>query len=675
MAQEQGSYEGLARKYRPLTFEDLVGQENVARSLQNALRANKTAHGHLLTGPRGVGKTTTARIMAKALNCEQGPTPTPCGVCSHCREITGGSHMDVIEIDAASHRKIENVRDLRERVVQSPFSARFKVYIIDEVHMLTPEAFNALLKTLEEPPPHVIFILATTEYDKIPETIRSRCMQHQLRRLGAEDIVRRLQQVTEREGVAIDEHEARDIFGLIARAVEGGMRDALVTYDQLLAITEGKPTIEAALGLLGLAERTALIETVRWLSEGKAPELLGMIESLVERGRNLERFVKELVAYLRDLMLLQAGAGDELVSLTGETLTEAHKQAGEVPDATLFNMLNHMFELEEKLKQSTQARFLIEFTFLRLAAIKPVVPLDDIIRRVQALPEAALGSTPAPSSQPVQKSAPANQQTQPASTSSLPREAAPQAPTPRPKPAVGLAARPTSAPLAFNDAAAEPTPAPVAANTVAENELIGRLLEELPETMGYLGRYLNKCSEVNVDGGSVTMTWPAEDKLSPPRIAHPDNLPIIEEALSRVLGRTARLRCENSSKPSAQPRAAQSMSAAPSRSALPSAGKAAVSAEAPPVLGDSQPADPAMDPLGPSPAMYDAYEERLPTEEEIRALTSQAAKSKSVTTGKAAEELANKLLSSSEDVAKRIRMMKDMFNGSFIGEDGEPLSI
>jgi DNA polymerase-3 subunit gamma/tau len=389
MAQQE-HYQGLARKWRPQRFEDLVGQESVTQGLTNALRQGRVAHGHLLHGPRGVGKTTTARIIAKALNCEQGPTSTPCGVCRHCIDITAGTDLDVIEFDAASNTGVDEMRELLERVVQAPFSSRHKVYIVDEVHMLSMSSFNALLKTLEEPPPHVIFIFATTEFEKVPETVRSRCVVHALRRLTADDIVRRLTQVAEGEGIALDATQSREIFGLIARSVEGGMRDALVIFDQLLALSDGQPTAEAAVRLLGLADQSALTHATNWLAEGNATQLLALIDDLVMRGRSLERFVKGLIAYLRDLMLLQAGADEKLIALSGDTLAAAKGQAASLPPATLFNILNHMFELEEKLKTSTQARFLVEFAMLRLAAIKPVIPLDDIMRRIGAIPEASL---------------------------------------------------------------------------------------------------------------------------------------------------------------------------------------------------------------------------------------------------------------------------------------------
>ena len=270
MAQQE-SYQGLARKWRPQRFEDLVGQEAVAQSFQSALRQGRVVHGHLLAGPRGVGKTTSARILAKALNCEQGPTPTPCGQCRHCLDIAAGNDMDVIEIDAASNTGVDNIRELRERVIQAPFAARYKVYIIDEIHMLSTGAFNALLKTLEEPPPQVVFIFATTELEKVPETIRSRCVVHGFRRLGAEDIARRLEQVAQGEGVTLDPAQAREVYGLVARSVEGGMRDALVVFDQLIALTEGKPDVDSAIKLMGLADQAALTQTVGWLADGKTP--------------------------------------------------------------------------------------------------------------------------------------------------------------------------------------------------------------------------------------------------------------------------------------------------------------------------------------------------------------------------------------------------------------------
>ena len=665
---KQESYQGLARKWRPQRFEDLVGQEAVAQSFQSALRQSRVAHGHLLAGPRGVGKTTSARILAKALNCEHGPTATPCGECRHCIDIAIGNDMDVIEIDAASNTGVDNIRELRERVIQAPFAARFKVYIIDEIHMLSTGAFNALLKTLEEPPPQVVFIFATTEIEKVPETIRSRCVVHAFRRLTAEDIARRLAQVAAGENVTADEAIAREIYGLIGRSVEGGMRDALVLFDQLIALTEGKPDVESTIRLLGLADQASLVQTVGWLAGGQAAELLKLIEELIDRGRSLERFVKSLIAYLRDLMLLQAEAGEGLVALSGDALAAAKTQARALAPATLYNILNQMFELEGKLKQSTQARFLIEFTFLRIASIRPVVPLDEILRRVRAIPEGMLGGAP------------------PAAASGS--AAVSPAPSTPPRPARFAASEPEPARAAALHDSAPESAAPAAppgsgaalAGTTGE-ELLDLLVPQLPDVFSFLGRYLRQAARLVLEAGCLRVVWDGGPALGRRMVEKPENLRVLEETLSRIQGRPMRLVSQDA------PSGGDPQVAAPGTpAATPAVSPArrnmtdteAVFADSAPGWTPTPPSreeTAAEEPAADSEGEDDAPPETFRAAAAPRMAEPAGAKKPGETPKdpRSALQKAQALGASGEEARRRVRLLKDMLGGRLIDDSGQPL--
>ncbi len=320
------AYVSLYRKWRPQTFEEVIGQEYVTRTLSNSLRSGNFAHAYLFSGPRGTGKTSTARILAKALNCEQGPTPNPCNRCVACREITEGTSVDVIEIDAASTRGIDSIRELRERVVFSPAAARIKVYVLDEAHMLTKDASNAFLKTLEEPPPHVVFVLATTEPHKMLATILSRCQRYDFRSVPVPLLADHLAKVAEAEGIEAREGALR----LIARRARGSARDALVILEQVMSYGDGVVDEADVAGFLGLVEDEMLAELGDHLVAGDAAAAIALVERAYEEGRDLVQFAREAQEHFRRVFLLQhADLSPEDLEVDEAAFEAIRRQAGE----------------------------------------------------------------------------------------------------------------------------------------------------------------------------------------------------------------------------------------------------------------------------------------------------------------------------------------------------------
>jgi DNA polymerase-3 subunit gamma/tau len=372
---DAGAYTVLARRYRPQTFGDLVGQEPVARALVNALRTNRVAHAYLFTGARGVGKTSTARILAKALNCEKGPTDTPCGVCSACRSIATGEDVDVLEIDGASNRGIDEVREVRSNVQYRPARGRYKIYIIDEVHMLTPAAFNALLKTLEEPPPHVKFIFATTEAQKIPVTILSRCQRFDFPGIPLDRIVERLAGIVAREGTAADE----DALRLIARRAGGSMRDAQSLLDQVLAFSGERLTVDQVHRLLGTAgdERIAALAGAALAREPQ--KALDLLEEAIAAGLQLDELLEQLIAYWRDLMVVQCGGAEGRdLSVSGPHRDKLIQQAKSLGLDTILAGLDVLSTTRGRLRGSNHGRTLVEMALVRLGRLHDLVSLSQV---------------------------------------------------------------------------------------------------------------------------------------------------------------------------------------------------------------------------------------------------------------------------------------------------------
>ncbi|PWM76776.1 MAG: DNA polymerase III subunit gamma/tau [Phascolarctobacterium sp.] len=387
------AYVALYRKWRPQGFDALVGQEAVRTALTNALETGRIAHAYLFAGPRGTGKTSTAKILAKAVNCEHGPTPNPCNKCQNCVRINDGTSMDVFEIDAASNRGIDEIRDLREKVAFAPVSGRYKVYIIDEVHMLTTEAFNALLKTLEEPPPHVIFILATTEPHKIPATIHSRCQRFDFKRVTDADIVKRLREVADGSGIAADD----DALQLIAVQADGGMRDALSLLDQCGVMAE-RVTAETVRSVLGIVGREALRELVKAVGEGQVPKALELLETLLAGGKDVKQIITELAEYLRAVLLYKASPDYREIYLT-DTKEAIAALEGLYSTDRLMAAEERLHQCTVELRQSVRGRIAAEMCLFDLCRIEGST-LAALTARVQKL-EAMLAGQVAMPVQPV----------------------------------------------------------------------------------------------------------------------------------------------------------------------------------------------------------------------------------------------------------------------------------
>jgi len=376
------SYLVLARKWRPQVFEDVVGQRPITQTLQNAISQKRVAHAFLFTGARGVGKTSTARILAKALNCEMGPQINPCNQCTTCKEITNGTSMDVIEIDGASNRGIEEIRELRENVRYSPAKSRYKIYIIDEVHMLTREAFNALLKTLEEPPSHIVFVFATTEPHKIPATILSRCQRYDFKRIPLREIIGSLKKIVEEEKVQISQ---RGLL-LIAQESEGSMRDAQSLLDQVISYGGKDVRDEDIAEVLGVIDQKILYDTIEAIAEKNAEQCMKIVEHVYHYGYDIQHFCQELLQYLRNLILLKVSEHpEELMELPEEELGPLKRQA----EKFRFDQLNHLFNLllrgEEEVAHSTFPRTMLEMTLIRMATLQPILPIDEILKKLEAL--------------------------------------------------------------------------------------------------------------------------------------------------------------------------------------------------------------------------------------------------------------------------------------------------
>ena len=526
--------EALYRKYRPSTFSDVVGQEHIERTLKNAIDQGKVSHAYLFCGPRGTGKTTTARILAKALLCKNGPTTEPDGTCEECQAIAQGTHPDVYELDAASRTGVENVREeIISRVSYAPTRGKWKVYIIDEVHMLSTAAFNALLKTIEEPPGHVAFILCTTDPQKVPETIQSRCQRFDFHRISIESIVSRLGSVCVGEGVEF-EPEALE---LIAHRAEGGMRNALTTLEQLIAFDAGKVTLAGAQNLLGALDDTDLSEIIEAIGRRDAVACFNWLANYVETGADLAQFVQDLAEYVRTMYLLSM-AGLEVELQVSNAARKAME--GQLPlfgEDRLARMLAVLGDVSKELRTASNPRLVFEIALTRLVRPESDLTLQALAERVEELERKLAGVAAAPAAR--QAVAPSAQDGASAAAVAAPsvQAAAPVRPSaPSPSPASGQAqpaavsaattqnarpaTRPVQPPASFAPSGSASTPSPVGARPAAEPAVAPQ-----PVSGG----------EASVPASGATVSRPAQQPASPigaqpansatPRDAAPDSAP------------------------------------------------------------------------------------------------------------------------------------------------------
>lgn len=509
------SYQVIARKYRPQVFDDVVGQRLITETLKNAILTNRVAHGYIFSGARGVGKTSTARILAKSLNCAQGPTLTPCGQCPSCQEITAGNSVDVFEIDAASNRGIDEIRELRETVRYLPARDRYKVFIIDEVHMLTTEAFNALLKTLEEPPPRSLFILATTEPHKLPATIQSRCQHFSFRLLDYAEIFERLQYVCGKEKIQADE----GALGALAQAAEGSLRDALSLLDQVIAACGEQLEEGRVRQLLGVVPVRLLREMIETIHTADSRRVLELISQLASEGYELAHFCGEFTRYVRNLMIAKTcGVESPLLQVPNDerqNLAEIVKLFSEEDLTRFFHIL---LRTESELRYSLEPRFHLEMGLLKLAQARKLASLESLL--------AELGKSGAG-----EKAGPAN-----------PRGAAGLSPAP-PPPVKTQQAAPQSLPRL--DRPVERRAAPVEAlamtTAVVEDDRLNSIKAVLFEKQKFLSTCLDHVSGWRFENGEVRFLFPKNASTFADLIKSREQLEALRSVCTQVLGQPVKI--------------------------------------------------------------------------------------------------------------------------------------
>ncbi len=520
------SYQVIARKYRPQVFEDVVGQRLITDTLKNAILTERVAHGYIFSGARGVGKTTTARVLAKALNCAQGPTVTPCGECPSCQEIAAGNSIDVLEIDAASNRGIDEIRELRENVRYLPARDRYKIFIIDEAHMLTTEAFNALLKTLEEPPPRSLFILATTEPHKLPSTIQSRCQHFSFRLLDYQEIFSRLQWVCAQENIKADE----GALSAVTQAAEGSMRDGLSLLDQVIASCGNQLEETRVRQVLGVVPTQLLNNMVEAIHAGDSRRVLELLGQLAAEGYELAHFCAELIRAVRNLMVAKScGAESPLVQVASEErarLAELANLFGEEDLARFFNLL---LRTESEMRYSLQPRFHLELGLMKLVHARRLASLEALLAQLgqPGLLEKTMGAAP--------------KNLGPGPVRSVPLKTQAAAP-PQESVKSLVAPAPPSTPVAAPVAAVETVHPPAAVSTPAEDARLSSIKAALfDQSKRFLSSCLDHLSGWRFENGEVRFTFGHKDSLYADLLKAREQQETLRAVCAQVLGQPVRI--------------------------------------------------------------------------------------------------------------------------------------
>jgi len=515
----------FARKFRPQTFEEIVGQETITTTLKNAIRQERVPQSFLFSGPRGVGKTSTARILAKALNCKEGPTEKPCGKCISCKEIEQGNSMDVLEVDGASNRGIEEIRTLRENVKFKPSSGRYKIYIIDEVHSLTGDAFNALLKTLEEPPAHVKFIFATTEAHKVPLTILSRCQRLQFKRISVPEAVEKLEKIAQKEKLKCE----KNVLFMIAKATEGALRDAESLLDQLASFSEGKIKEEDVLTLLGLAPEAMYVSVLVAIREKKGDEIFGLVKKLYEEGADLAQFAKGLFEVFRHLLVLKTAVKAEaLIEASSDMIVKLKKLTTDFPQGELLLALSILQNLQIQLRRPVASpKLLLEAALLKLVYMDGMKSVDSLIQNASL---ASRGSSAAPAME--------KKTLKPVTAAS--RVEIPQKGT-------GTVSSGTGSFSAGKGACPpqkETEPVPPEGLTLNDVEKVWPQVIELVKAKRMsLSLYLAEAEPAEVEGSVIVLGLPSEFRFHKETLEKDLNKQVIEDAFAQALAVKVRVQC------------------------------------------------------------------------------------------------------------------------------------